>query len=430
MAFQNPVVFVPGLTGTSLVDDYPLEPRTLWSAVLHEDFERLSMHPDDPRYEAVEPARVAPGRLLGLVYDDLVRALRHDLSPRRDEPTPVFAFPYDWRQPLADSAERLGLFLEEVLDRTRLLKHYKGWRRDRQRVDLVGHSMGGLVIAEHLHAAGRRARVRKVATLGTPFLGSVEAVAKLCRGDGSLGGEEPVSREREAARSTPSIYQLLPSYAGAVQGEDGEPGDFDLFDPACWQGSLVASLSEYVRLHSVRGVDSPDEVARAARRLFRNLLDGAREHRGRVRRLSLRRAELEAPDWLAVAGAGEATRVAFEIRFDRRGRKRFRIGDRGVDDFPDSRESGDGSVPLASAVPPCLGAEQVVVVTPEELGFQEVRDRALGHFTGLHALLPNVNVVQRLVIKHLRPGFRGPVSGHPLPGVARRDWRPPVAGLR
>ena len=109
MSFQNPVIVLPGITGTSLDDAYPIDRHELWSAVLHKEYERVALHPDDLRFEALEPARVVPGRLFDVVYGDLVDALRHDLSVRADLPTPVFPFPYDWRQPLQATARQLAL---------------------------------------------------------------------------------------------------------------------------------------------------------------------------------------------------------------------------------------------------------------------------------------------------------------------------------
>jgi len=46
---------------------------------------------------------------------------------------------------------------------------------------------------------------------------------------------------------------------------------------------------------------------------------------------------------------------------------------------------------------------------------------------GLHGLLPRVNLVQRLVTRHLNPSYRGRVWGRRVPGS--RTWKPPIAGL-
>ena len=60
--------------------------------------------------------------------------------------------------PLDVTEERLALFVDEVIERTKLLPHFaddgyggKDWRA---RVHLVGHSMGGLIIAGYLQKNG------------------------------------------------------------------------------------------------------------------------------------------------------------------------------------------------------------------------------------------------------------------------------------
>ena len=70
MAVQNPVIVVPGITATSLVDDYPLNTDELWSMVVNKEYARIALHPDDLRYEAIEPAHVVPRQLFP-IYEDL-----------------------------------------------------------------------------------------------------------------------------------------------------------------------------------------------------------------------------------------------------------------------------------------------------------------------------------------------------------------------
>ncbi|MDH3440884.1 MAG: alpha/beta hydrolase, partial [Gammaproteobacteria bacterium] len=208
LAMQNPVIVVPGITATDLVDDYPLKADEIWTMVFNKEYDRVALHPDDLRYEAIEPAHVVAGQLFP-IYSDLIRAMRHELSVRADQPTPVFAFPYDWRMDISVTAKKLGKFVDEVIARTKLLKHYA--RAEDLKVDLVGHSMGGLVITEYLSQRRRGSNVDKVVTIGTPYLGSIEAIVKITTGMSLITGPEPKEREREAARVTPSLYQLFPS---------------------------------------------------------------------------------------------------------------------------------------------------------------------------------------------------------------------------
>lgn len=73
--------------------------------------------------------------------------------------------------------------------------------------------------------------------------------------------------------------------------------------------------------------------------------------------------------------------------------------------------------PLPAAVPPFLPGSQPVCVMESDLSFLELRDRAMVAFAGFHGLLPAVNLVQRLVVRHLWPDYRGPVWGRRLPGA-------------
>ena len=54
-----------------------------------------------------------PGQIL------LTLDLRHDLSMKADRPVPVYAFGYDWRQPLEVVQAQLGAFIGEVIEKSR-----------------------------------------------------------------------------------------------------------------------------------------------------------------------------------------------------------------------------------------------------------------------------------------------------------------------
>lgn len=424
MPIQNPVIVIPGITATSLVDQYPLNTDEVWSMVFNKEYERVALHPDDLRYDAVEPAQVVAGQLFP-IYDDLIKSLRHELALQADQPTPVFAFPYDWRMDLRLAAARLKVFVDEVLARTRLLKHYAD--ADDLKVDLVGHSMGGLVIGEYLAQFGRRARTGKVVTIGAPWLGSVEAVVKIATGMTLLTGSEPKERERETARVTPALYQLFPSYDGAAVDASGR--DIDLFDASNMQTSVIESLAEFVRLYSV------DTKARNRREkaesILKDMLAWARQHRQTITKFKSSAASIAQTDWLVIIGVGQKTRLHISVDRARRG-PRFVINDGQFvneldDSHPDSRRTGDGMVPVAAAIPPFLAATKLVCVLEEDLHFLELRDRLLVEIGGMHGLLPRINLVQRLVTKHLLPGYRGDVWGRRLPGV--KSWNPPIEGL-
>ncbi len=425
MPIQNPVIVIPGITASDLMDDYPLKTETLWSMVFNKDYQRLALHPDDLRYEAIEPAHVFAGRAFE-IYNDLIKALRHELSVRADRPTPVFGFGYDWRVDIRLTGHQLAVFVDEVIARTRLLKHY-GKEKDEIQVDLVGHSMGGLIICEYLSQYGSKARVNKVATIGTPFLGAVEAVVKVTTGMSLLSGDIPSERERESARVTPAVYQLFPSFEGAVV--DPQLRDVNLFDLVNIQRSVVESLTEFVRLYAV---DTPAVDRRArAETILANMLAGAQAHRKTVMSFKPAEARLRQKDWLAIVGVGQKTRVQMTVEGNPENRRFVINDDQFVDELSTdeqrSRRTGDGTVPLPGAIPPFLPNSQLVCVMKSDLGFLELKDRAMTLVAGFHGLLPAVNLVQRLVVRHLRPDYRGPVWGRRLPGAT--TWGPPIDGL-
>lgn len=443
---QPPVVVVPGITASHLRDEYPVDPEGVWG-ILRKSWERIQLHPDDIRWEQREPARVRADAVFGFPYGELVEELRHDLTDAADEPVPVYPFAYDWRQPLDAVEERLEAFVEEVAGRTALLRHYHGagYTARRGQVDLVGHSMGGLIIAGYLQRTGG-GRVRKVATLGTPFRGSFEAALKVITGQAELPGDS-ASREREAARLTPALYHLLPRFRGAVAADAGL--GVDLFRAATWQASVVRTLAEQIRLHGLEGADQDTEaLLPAARALLQRLLSQASEHRARISRLGLAACGMTRDDWLAVVGVGEETRVHLHITVGPDGGPWFdlRSADRknGLGGGSDARpvDTGDGTVPYAAAVPSFLGAENVVGLTRADFGYWELRDRLLargvaGRHASLHALLPAMGVAQKLVVCHLRgeAGEKGTahggVWGRRAPDVAPdAAWKPPLAGLR
>lgn len=441
MPVQNPVIVIPGITASQLRDEYPVDPERVWGALpFQKKWDRVALHPDDLRYERDEPARVVADQLLGVAYGELVEELRHDLSPRADRPTPVFPFPYDWRGRLDDVETALEAFIDEVIERTKLLKHYHddAWAR-RPRVDLVGHSMGGLVIAGLVQRLGTHSRVGRVATLASPFRGSFEAVLKITTGLANLGEDtRPASREREIARLTPALYYLLPSIRDGLDIADGIdptlrlPAHQRLFDPATWQPSVVKTISEYVRLHGLEG--GPRKPRAEA--LFGRLLGQARAHRARLETLDLGQSGLDGgvDGWLCLVGVDAKTRVSLRIE-SRRGKARFdlRSADRKNawdDEAGDRTRTGDGTVPYAGARCAFVPVEKVVCVSPDDFGYWEVKDRALEKVAGFHGILPNMNLARRLVVAHLKGesgrGLRGRKPPD-LPQGAR--WDPPVKHL-
>jgi pimeloyl-ACP methyl ester carboxylesterase len=429
--YPSPVIFLPGIMGSALRDEYPVSPETVWSTfrLLIQAYDRITPHPDDTRWELQEPARVARDQVFELVYSEIIEELRHNLSPEADEPVPVFPFAYDWRQPLEPTEDLLDRFIDEVIDRTRLLRHYDkaqfGSADFPAKVSLVAHSMGGLIVAGYLGRHGD-GKVDKVATIATPFRGSVEAVAKVATGAGALGTSPNGSRERETARVTPALYYLLPSFAGAVEAVAGLSSD--LFVPSAWQPGIIDSLASFLRMY---GRDQTTPPATQAAALLGTMLSAARAHRTAVESLAL----ADSKRWLCLVGVNEKVRVKMAITRDAQGAPWFGLPDAEVvndwarSDPAQRVNTGDNTVPYLGARASFIPTAQVVCVTPDDFAFWEIKDRILEK-TGFHSSLPNMNLVQRLVASHLKGARYGDVWGRRAPDLpAGAQWDPPIAGL-
>jgi pimeloyl-ACP methyl ester carboxylesterase len=429
-----PVIVVPGITANYLTDEYPLPPEIVWS-VMTNDYERASLHPDDLRFDAQEPAQVRAGQLFEVAYKELIEALRHNLRDRADVDVPVFPFSYDWRQPLYIIEQQLEAFIEEVIARTGLLRSYyeAGYLAD-PKVNLLGHSMGGLIIAGYLQAATGRPKVAKVATLASPFQGSFEAVIKISTGTANLGTSAPSSREREAARVTPGLYHLIPSFQNGLVFPPDFPPNWtrSLYAPETWQPSILDTIGEYVRLHGRSQVDPAGQAAA----LFDRLLAEAKQHRDRIDGMTLVPTGLTSSDWLCVVGVDSTTRVRLSLRMSA-GKSDFNLqsSDRTNlwkdPDKANQRLTGDGTVPFEGAIPKFLALENLICVTQDDFGYWEVIDSTLASFAGFHGIMPNMNMLHRLIVAHFtgRRDTHGNIWGRPAPGVAVADWKPAVSGL-
>ena len=423
----SPVIVIPGITASDLHDEYELPPEAVWTTMLKRRYDRVTPHPEDQRYELREPARVMPRGPFPLIYEDLIEELRDGLSEDQPGPVPVFPFGYDWRMPLDRTEERLAAFVREVIDRTLLMKHYRddGEFRENPKVSLIGHSMGGLIIAGYVEShvagrigspAGRGPLVDKVVTLGTPFRGSYEAVLKVATGTSELGDDSGKARERRMARMTPALYHLLPESAGPIASHGGMAVNF--LRPEAWQPNVVRTIDRQVGDWDVSGEE-----------LFRRMLAEGRAHRGRISGLELPGG---GDDWLAIAGVDSKTRVGLRVmpgeddapRFDLRGAERRNQWDSDIEG--DRRDTGDGTVPLEGAIPPFMDEARVVCVAPGDFGYWEIRDRALSAAAGFHGLLPRMNMLHRLILRFLldRGDSYGNTWGRRLPGVP--EWNPPL----
>ena len=179
------------------------------------------------------------------------------------------------------------------------------------------------------------------------------------------------------------------------------------------------------------GLDNSTPEQQQAETLLAKLLDAARQHRDSIEKLTLD----DSKRWLCIVGVYQTTRVRLKIDRDAANNPRFDLTDGDVTNewhAADPRQrifTGDNTVPYLGARAKFIPTEQLVCVTPSDFSFWEFRDRLLEQ-TGFHSSLPNMNLVHRLIVSHLKEQPFGEIWGRIPPDIpAGVAWDPPIAGL-
>jgi hypothetical protein len=157
----------------------------------------------------------------------------------------------------------------------------------------------------------------------------------------------------------------------------------------------------------------------------------------RVDGLDLGAKGFSADRWLCVIGVGATTRVRMLVEREG-GDPVFRLNSKdrlnhwGHKTEATRKLTGDGTVHFKAAVPAFLPYASLVCVSPDDYGYWELADRATTKLAGFHGILPNMNMLHRLLVRHFtgRGDPRGNTWGRPPPGVTKNKWKPPVQPLR
>ncbi|MFC2079124.1 alpha/beta fold hydrolase [Candidatus Bipolaricaulota bacterium] len=276
-----PVLIIPGILGSTLVDATDGRDQLLWpgSVMLGGAIEPLRLPPSgkgslgfDIRSTGIvgfaEPiaaievlgrsslARLAPAWLRDWIpntvrslsyYGGLLAAFQ---AAEYVLDVDLFTFPYDWRRDLLETSDLLAAKVEAILAQT-----------GAEVVDVVAHSMGGLIARAYVNKTGNP-RIRKLLMMGTPSHGSPDAFVALHRelGQGRFLLED--KNAQELSSNWPSVFQLLPtpeyfemyghifvdrfgeSHEGALTGVSGEAAWHRTFleNP----DSSLADVNEYL----------------------------------------------------------------------------------------------------------------------------------------------------------------------------------------
>jgi pimeloyl-ACP methyl ester carboxylesterase len=256
---KTPVIIIPGLTGSDLVNSKTGEEVWFRSRRSKDDDIRLPISPilARNRDNLVTKDIIRSVKLLKIVpeteiYERLVvsletrgyREARWDTAKRGDHQDTFFVFPYDWRRDNVESARLL-------IRRIETLKRRLG--RPDMKFNVIAHSMGGLIsryAAMYGNAdipagppkptwAGAR-HFEKIFLVGTPNEGSVDSLNSLLNGFSYIGGGLNLPFIQNLNRfdifTIPSIFQLLPHEGSfLVYDANLKPLVIDVYDPEVWE---------------------------------------------------------------------------------------------------------------------------------------------------------------------------------------------------
>src|SRR3989344_5818946 len=207
---KTPVLIIPGIAGSELKNGDDL----IWA-----DLSRMFLDINDQflteNLGLDENGQTVAQILLGKVIEqlpdvptidagafnvDTFKSLREDLENNNDYilDQNLFYFPYDWRLDLTDTAPLLKNKIEEIKTQT-----------GSNKVNIVAHSMGGLLIKEYIRQNGKES-IDKLIFIGTPHLGAPKAGKIIMEGDrmGIPWLEE--DRVEEIGEHSVAIHELLP----------------------------------------------------------------------------------------------------------------------------------------------------------------------------------------------------------------------------
>jgi Lecithin:cholesterol acyltransferase len=272
---KRPVIFVPGLLGSKLVNERTRE--VVWPAFFRSSEDELDL-PIGPDFltrkdsliatEAIDKVRVLKVWPKVNVFHKLFQALSEyggykegdwDHPPVDGDRDTFYAFSYDWRR---DQVESARLLIRRIAELKAQLN------RSDLRFNIITVSGGGTIAryaamygdSDLPHDDGTpeptwagAAHINKIFMFGPPNEGTADMLSVLLKGYSfSTGLHRRIKitnkLSREDALTSPSIFELLPHNGTATfYDQDLKPLSIDIYDPAVWHkyGWSLACDPEY-----------------------------------------------------------------------------------------------------------------------------------------------------------------------------------------
>jgi len=263
----TPVIYVPGIMGSPLYDDINNNDKLIpdekaWMGIKLPSL-WLDINGIDPLFSDYN-IKVAPLR------NDAANTLRDELNDvpmdlfigffdnleangyildnyddTHTEGENLFCFTYDWRKNNTYNAELLSGFIDSVMNWT-----------GAARVNLIGHSMGG-VVSKTCISNFDKSRIDKMVFIASPHLGAPEILTVMLKGKlfEWLNFFIADIVVRDLARNLPSCYQLIPSLSYFnLEFNNGTSTNAEIYSE-CFQlpdGSYAnySELIDYLRIYT------------------------------------------------------------------------------------------------------------------------------------------------------------------------------------
>lgn len=246
-----PVILIPGVFGSRLSDPetgVELWPGA-WHRLLFSSYDDLALEIDSTTSQPKPSKLVATGIAEHALQHDFYRPILNTLTTfggyakavpgtaAQKGERRLYVFAYDWRMDIVQNVRALEALITSI---------GQDYDNPDQRVNIVAHSMGGLIARYYLRNGSRDVlggtptlitmagakKVEKLILLGTPNLGSVSSLHAFISGEKILWNRIAPSTLATFA----SGYQLFPHPLTTwLISLEGEPLHDDLFDIKTWQ---------------------------------------------------------------------------------------------------------------------------------------------------------------------------------------------------
>lgn len=245
---MKPVIFIPGIEATNLVDTNTFDFSNVWNAFdslmtsvgtkitgvyIEQKLEQQGLYDEHPDV-IVERYHMAR-----LPYEKSIANIKAKINDGNKIPDPIYLFGYDWRLSNAENGRRLDIFIQYLQQKLKN-QQLEGFR-------FLTHSMGALVFSCYLNTQTTYDHIDKVILCAPPFLGSPYAYVHMIKGDGGFksflnrvfGRDEDI---RKVVRTYPSLYELLPVYDNALTFTEDD-SNASLLIKNSWQQNVYDDIA-------------------------------------------------------------------------------------------------------------------------------------------------------------------------------------------